>query len=576
MVDRATQQNHSMRTSFLAIAIASTATAPLTATSALANRSTPPIARAEPARFAVKIAPAAHAGPLTGRLVLVIAKAVQPEPRLLISPRGPALFAIDLDALAPGAPAIIDDKALGFPRTLSELPPGDYYAQAVVNVFEQVHRSDGKTIWVHMNDGHVEFFSNAAGNLYSDVIPVHVGDGQTISIDVTHVIPKPDPFADTEWLKHVTIQSAMLTKFWGRPVFLQAHVLLPKGYAEHPTTRYPSIYTLGHGTAPLSFSTTPPRTGAPNTINPVTGLESGYATYQAWSSDNYPRVIAITLEQQTPYFPDSYSVNSANNGPYGDAIVQEIIPELERRFRIIGKPYARQLEGASTSGWQTLAMQLQHPDFFGGAWVFQPDPIDFTRYQTTNIYTDSNAFSVPSGPFTSIERGFQRTTDGQTVITARDLSRFEAVLGSRGRSGYQLEAWEAVYGPVGDDGYPVPLWDKLTGKIDHSVATYMRDHGYDLRAYAEQNWATIGPKVVGKLHFSAGDMDDYWLNLAVYKFEDFLKSSKDPHYEGDFTYGRPMKGHSWHPDTWANFVRKVAASVKASAPAGDNPAAWHY
>ena len=535
-------------------------------------------AHAAPPRFSVSVtvSSSAYAGPLTGRLVLVIARAAQPEPRLLISPRGPAMFAIDVSALAPGKPAIIDERALGYPRSLAELPPGDYYAQAVVNVYEQVHRDDGKTIWVHMNDGRVEFFSNAAGNLYSDVTPVHVGGNGVISLRVTHVIPEPPPLEDTEWLKHVKIQSALLTKFWGRPVYVHAHVLLPKGYAEHPDARYPSIYTLGHGTTPLSFSTNPPRNGAPNTINPNTGLESGYATYQAWSSADYPRVIAITLEQQTPYFPDSYSVNSANNGPYGDAIVGEIIPELERRFRIIPKPYARQLEGASTSGWQTLALQLQHPDFFGGAWIFQPDPIDFTRYQLTNIYTDSNAFSVATGPFTAVERGFQRTTDGQTVITTRDLSRFEAVLGSRGRSGYQLEAWEAVYGPVGADGYPVPLWDKLTGRIDHDVAAYMRDHGFDLRAYAEQRWPEIGSKLVGKLHFSCGDMDDYWLNLAVYRFQDFLKSTANPHYEGDFVYGRPMKGHAWHPDTWANFVRKVAATIRTAAPPGENTASWSY
>ena len=533
-------------------------------------------AHAAPPRFRITIEPSAYGQPLTGRLVLALAKAGQPEPRLLISPRGPALFAIDLSSLAPGAPAVIDEHAIGYPRSLAELPPGDYYAQAIVNVYEQVHRSDGKSIWVHMNDGRVEFFSIAAGNLYSDVTPVHVGADGDISLRVTHVIPAADPLADTEWLKHVKIQSALLTKFWGRPVFVHAHVLLPKGYAEHPDARYPSIYTLGHGTTPLSFSTTPPRNGAPNTVNPATGLESGYATYQAWSSSDYPRVIAITLEQATPYFPDSYSVNSASNGPYGDAIVGEIIPELERRFRIIGKPYARQLEGASTSGWQTLALQLQHPDFFGGAWIFQPDPIDFTRYQMTNIYTDSNAFSLTTGPFTSVERGFQRTTDGQTVINTRDLSRFEAVLGSRGRSGYQLEAWEAVYGPIDADGYPVPLWDKLTGHIDHEVASYMRDHGYDLRAYAEQHWPEIGSKLVGKLHFSCGDMDDYWLNLAVYKFEDFLKTTSNPHYEGDFVYGRPMKGHAWHGDTWANFVRKVATAIKAAAPPGENTAAWSY
>ncbi|HEX9107790.1 MAG TPA: alpha/beta hydrolase-fold protein [Longimicrobiales bacterium] len=527
-------------------------------------------------RFEVSFSPAAHAGPITGRLVLLLSKVEKPEPRLLVNPRGPAMYGVDLAALAPGKSVVVDNGALGAPVSLAELPEGDYFAQAVIDVYTQVHRADGRTTWVHLNDGTVEFFSIAAGNLYSDVVPVHVGTGGVVRLALTHVIaaePKP---SDTEWLKHVTLQSQLLTKFWGHPVYIHAHVLLPRGYAQHPDVYYPSVYTLGHGSAPLSFTTTPPEAGRPTGVSPVTGLENGYETYRKWSADGFPRVICITLEQATPYFPDSYAVNSANNGPYGDAFVQEVVPYLESHFRIIPRPYARQLEGASTSGWQTLALQLQHPDFFGGAWVFQPDPIDFTRYQLTDIYADSNAFSAPNGQLLTAERCFQRTTEGQCLISTRQLSRFEAVLGSHGRSGYQLEAWEAVYGPVGADGYPVPLWDKLSGRIDHEVARYMRDHGYDLLAYTRQNWPALGPKLVGKLHFSAGDMDDYWLNLGVYRFQDFLKSTTSPHYEGEFVYGRPMKGHAWHAQTWADFIRHVGEAVAAAAPAGENTAAWHY
>lgn len=527
-------------------------------------------------RFEVSFPAAAHAGAITGRLVIAIAKTAQPEPRLAISPRGAAIFGVDLDQLAPGGTAVVDDQALGYPMQLSALPPGDYFAQAIISVYEHVHRADGKSMWLPMNDGNIEFFSNAAHNLLSDVVPVHVGTDGTVKLSASHVLPAYERPKDTEWIKQVTFQSPMLTKFWGRPIYLHASVLLPKGYAEHASSYYPAVYTLGHGFAPLNFSTTPPRNGSPSRVSPVTGVESGYATYEKWNSDGFPRVICISLQQMTPYFPDSYSVNSANNGPYGDAVTQEMMPFLEKTFRIIPKPYARHLEGASTSGWQTLAMQLQRPAYFGGAWIFQPDPIDFTRYQETNIYSDTNAFVVQTGPFTTTERFFQRTPDGQGLFTVRELSRFEAVLGSHGRSQYQLEAWEAVYGPVGPDGYPVPLWDKLTGTIDKSVASYMRDHGFDLRAYADQHWAEIGPQLVGKLHFSAGDMDDYWLNLAVYKFEDFLKSTTNPHYEGDFVYGRPMKGHSWHYATWADLVRKIAANIKLQAPAGENTTQWSY
>jgi hypothetical protein len=537
-----------------------------------------PLRRADAAapRFEVSIAQAAHRSPVTGRLVLIVSKTKDPEPRYLVSPQGPAIFGVDLEQVEPGRPVTVDQRAIGYPWPLTELPPGDYFVQAVVNLYEQVHRADGHTVWLPMNDGTVEFFTTAQGNLYSEPQAIHVGANTgPVRVVIDKVIPRQEQPTDTEWLKTVTIQSQKLTAFWGRPTYIHATVLLPKGYAEHPDVRYPSIYALGHGNAPFGFTPDSAHSRGVGQINPVTGLESGYDFYKAWTGAEFPRVIAITLQQQTPYFPDSYSVNSANNGPYGDAIVEEIIPALEKQFRIVGAPYGRHLEGASTSGWQTLALQLRNPDFFGGAWVLQPDPIDFRRYQLVDIYKDDNAFVQPAGQFTTIERPFRRSTEGQPLFSVRQLSRFEEVLGSKGRSGYQLEAWEAVYGPVGPDGYPKPLWNKLTGAIDHDVALYMRDHGYDLRYYAEQNWATLGPKLAGKLHIFSGDMDDFYLNLAVYQFEDFLKSTTNPKSDAEFTFGRPKKGHSWHTVPWAEMVRRIVRAVETQAPP-DVARRWHY
>lgn len=522
-------------------------------------------ALAQSPRFEVTVAAAAHAGPLTGRLVLVLAPSAEPEPRLTISPQGPAIFGIDLEQLAAGEPAVVDGAATGYPMRLDSLPPGEYYAQAVVNVYDRVERADGHMLWLPMNDGRISSFNTAPGNLYSAPRPVRIGEGGVTRIEVDQVIPPAPQPEDTEWVKHVTIRSDKLTAFWSRPTYIHATVLLPKGYAENPGVRYPSIYALGHR-IPFSFEPDSSRARNIGEINPTTGLESGYDFYKAWTADDFPRVIAITLQQATPYFPDSYSVNSTNNGPYGDAIVEEVIPYLEREFRIIGEPYARVLEGASTSGWQSLSLMLNYPDFFGGAWILQPDPIDFTRYLLTNIYEDENAFTARSGSL-AVERPFRRTVEGQVVWTLRQLSRFEDVLGSRGRSGYQLEGWEAVYGPADEDGYPKPLWDKQTGAIDRDVAEYMRDNGYDLRVYAERNWRTIGPKLAGKLHFFTGDMDDFYLNLAVYRFEEFLRSTTDPPSDAKFTYGRPMKGHSWHAFTWAELVRRIAAHIHQHAPA---------
>ena len=526
-------------------------------------------AYAQAPRFEVTIASSVHAAPLTGRLVLVLAKRAQPEPRFAISPQGPPIFGLDLEQLEPGRTAIVDGGATAYPTPLSALPPGDYVAQVIVNVYDRVQRADGHTLWLPMNDGTIEFFSVAAGNLYSEPQPVHIGEGGTIRIQVTKVIPAATPIPDTDWIKHVSIKSDKLTRFWGRPIYIHATVLLPNAYAQQPQTRYATIYALGHN-VPFSFNPDSTRVRNPGQMNAVTGLETGYDFYKSWVSGDFPRVIAVTLQQQTPYFPDSYSVNSANNGPYGDAIVEEVIPYLEQHFRMIAQPYARIVEGASTSGWQALALMLRNPAFFGGGWILQPEPIDFHRYQLTDIYKADNAFTLQVGELT-VERPFRRSVDGQPLWTVRQLSAFEAVLGSRGRSGFQLEAWEAVYGPAGPDGYPQALWDKQTGVINHAVAMYMREHGYDLVEYARRNWPTLGPKLAGKLHFFAGDMDDFYLNQGVYAFEEFARSTTNPHSDATFTYGRPMKGHSWHAWTWSDFVRAAAAQVHQSGPRGAAP-----
>jgi hypothetical protein len=506
--------------------------------------------------------------------VLILASKSEPEPRLTVSPNGPAIFGADIEHLDPGQTATIDASSDGFPQAVAELPDGDYFAQAVIDVYTQVHRSDGHTLWVHLNGGEQETFNIAVGNLYSTPQKVHVGSGGTVSLMANHVIPPNPAPADTEWVKHVRIQSEKLTAFWGHPIYINATVLLPKGYEQHPEARYPTVFTMGHE-VPFSFD---PKPEPPATEQQLVdrGLESGYEFYQSWTSNNFPRMIAVSFQQQTPYFPDSYSVNSVNEGPYGDAMIEEVIPYLESHFRMIAKPYARLAEGASTGGWQTLALQLYHPDFFGGIWCLQPDPISFRHYQMVNAYQDENAFSIPTGPIIRALRPMRRSVEGQVTISVRDLSRFEAVLGSHGRSSYQFEAWEAIYGPIGADGYPVPLWDKQTGKIDHAVADYMRDHGYDLLEYTKKNWSTLGPKLIGKLHFFAGDMDNFYLNLAVYDYQAFLKTTANPHYEAEFNFGRPMKGHGWHAFTWGEMVKRMGNYVKTNTPAEESSASWNY
>jgi enterochelin esterase-like enzyme len=528
-------------------------------------------------KFSVTFLASLHAQPITGRVFVFVSQHEAPEPRIRAGNwmQQEQFLGTDVSEWRAGEPASIDGETLGYPlQSLADLPAGDYYVQALVNIYTKFHRSDGHTIWAHMDQWEGQQFNLSPGNLYSEVKKVHLDPsaGYNINLELTNVIPPVVVLPDTQYVKHIRIESELLSKFWGHPIYLGATILLPRGYDSHPGVHYPIIYTQDHFTldAPFGFSSEP--------INGEGewGRRMQQFQQQWTATTKFPRFIAVNFQHPTPYFDDSYAVNSANNGPYGDAIMQELIPYIEEHFRVIRKPYARVLWGGSTGGWESLALQLYHPDFFGGTWTFFPDPIDFTRYQLINIYKDESAFFAPGFEYVPRERPLMRTSEGQVVETMRQMSQLESVLGSHGRSGQQLEAWEAVYGPVGEDGYPKPLWDKQTGKIDPDVALYMRDHGYDLRYYVQQNWSKIGPQLVGKLHIYCGDMDNYYLNLAVYRMQDFLKQTKNPHYEGTFQYGRPMKGHGWMPMSFVQLVRMMAKQVSQNSPDQQQVAEWNY
>ena len=515
-------------------------------------------------------------GPLTGRLIVILAKNDRQEPRFQASPfTGSApYFGLDVEDLKPGESATIDSTALGSPlKSLADLPAGDYFAQAVLNVYTKVHRKDGHVIWVHLDQWEGQQWNRSPGNLVSAVEKVHLdaAAGFNVKLTLNKKLPPVEIPPDTEWVKRVKIQSKLLSEFWGCPIYIGACVLLPRDYEAEFDRKYPVVYVQGHFNLapPFGFTTRPAPAESEAqrqqrlAINPG-GTGADFS--EAWRSDDFPQMIAVTFQHPTPYYDDSYAVNSANNGPYGDALLQELIPYLEANFRIIARPEARVLTGGSTGGWEALALQVYHPTFFNGTWVFYPDPVDFRRYQMVNIYRDDNAFEIPVDDWIKLERPISRTINDQPVQSNRRMSRGEAVLGSKVRSGGQIAAWDAAYGPVGPDGYPKPLWDPLTGKIDKDVANYMRDHGYDLRQYMEENWSTIGKDLTGKIYVSCGDMDTYYLNLATYLLEDFLKAAKEPPANAIFEYGR-LKMHGWQPMSNADLIRKMAERIKATTPA---------
>jgi len=533
--------------------------------------------------FELSFPDSARAEPVTGRILLMISRSGEPEVRFQVGwINSPPLFGADVKNLRPGESIFINGDTLGYPlRTLRDIPPGDYYVQALLNVYTEFHRADGHTIWAHMDQWEGQHFNTSPGNLLSKVQKLHLDatTDYTFKVELTDVIPPIQVPADSKWVKRVKIQSQILTRFWGHPIYLGAVVLLPHDYGDHPERRYPVIYEQDHFSLqpPFGFNTEDhPEEASVREFRQSIGVETGYQFYRSWQSADFPQMIAVTLLHPTPYYDDSYAVNSANNGPYGDALMTELIPYLEKQLRIIHEPYARVLTGGSTGGWESLALQIYYPDFFGGAWAFYPDPVDFRRYLLVNIYQDSTAFVFNSsqmpyflrGDWTSVEQPIVRSPDGHIIATIRQDSQLESVLASRGRSGGVLENWEAVYGPVGDDGYPRQLWDKDTGRIDHTVAEYMRSHGYDLQDYLRIHWETIGHELVGKMHVFCGDMDNFYLNESVYLLQQFFHQSQNPHYGGSFEYGRPRKGHGWQPMTNAKLVRNIARYIAANAPEG--------
>lgn len=527
-------------------------------------------------KFEISFPASLNNEPITGRMFVMISKNNRVEPRLQAGSYQASVpfYGVDVDALKPGANAVIDSSTLGYQvESLSQLPAGEYYVQALLNVYTQVHRKDGHKIWVHWDQWEGQQWNRSPGNLVSEVQRVRLdpATGFNIKLSLIKKLPPIEVPPDTEWVKRVKIQSKMLSEFWGRPVYLGATLLLPKGFNQNTSQKYPAIYIQGHFglNPPFGFTTQPPATPESAEQRKLrlarSAREPGYEFSQAWMSDNFPRMVAVTFQHPTPYYDDSYAVNSANNGPYGDALTQELIPYLEEKFRLLADPQARVLTGGSTGGWESLALQIFHPKFFNGVWSLYPDPVDFRRYQMSNVYEDDNAFEVPNGDWSKMIRPLSRNADGQVTLTMREMSRLEAVLASNNRSAQQIAAWDAAYGPVGKDGYPRPIWDRLTGKIDKEVALYMRDNGYDLRYNLEKNWSKIGNDLVGKIHVYCGDMDNYYLNLAVYQLEDFLKSAGSPKAEAVFEYGRPMKPHGWQPFTNAELVRMMAARINKTA-----------
>jgi hypothetical protein len=551
-------------------------------------------------RFVVSY-PARHgAGPFDGRVLLLVSADDSKEPRFLISDtslQSQQVFGVDVNGWKPGQEAVVDGSVLGYPaESLRDLKAGTYSVQALLHKYETFRRADGHVVKLPMDRGEGQQWNRAPGNFLSTPRKVAIDPrkDEVVRIELDQVIPPiPDP-PTTKYVKHERIQSERLTRFWGRPMFLGAHVLLPEGFDEHPNARYPLAIFHGHFPDTIGgWRETPPDPNLKCEYSDRFKLdcynriqeEGAYQLYKDWTGPGFPRMIAIEIQHANPYYDDSYAVNSANLGPYGDAITYELIPYLEKKYRGLGAGWARFMYGGSTGGWEALAAQVLYPDEYNAAYAACPDPIDFRAFTVVDIYKDPNAYWA-EGPFKKVPRPGHRDYLGHVSATLEQVNRLELVLGANSRSGGQWDIWQAVYSPVGDDGYPKPIWDKKTGAIDKTVAEHWRQH-YDLGDILRREWSKgLGKKLEGKIHLYCGDMDNYYLNNAVYLVEDFLKTTKDPFYGGVVDYGDRAE-HCWNgdhtrPNAYSRlryhqmFTTRFVERILKSAPPGADLASWRY
>jgi hypothetical protein len=562
--------------------------------------------------FRVTMPKSVHNAPVDGRLLVILSKDGSREPRMQVSLDAlttQQMFGVNVDGLQPNGSAVVNASAFGYPlNNLKQIPAGAYYVQAVFNMYETFHRADGHVLKLPMDHWEGQNWSTKPGNLYSTPRQIWIDpkSGGKVDISLDKVIPeKPYP-KDTKYVKYVRIQSKLLTAFWGRPIWLGAFVILPEGYDSHPDAHYPLIVNPAHFPASITdFSDIPPdptlddNGGEGSRPLAATSAKYAYEFYQYWKSSKAPRMLFMAIQHPTLYYDDSYGVSSPNNGPYGDAITQELIPEIEKRFRGIAQPWARALTGCSTGGWEALGMQMKYPNFYNGEWTGAPSQIDFRSTRLVNIYADKNAYydegpwghvPIPSvgnpGPSgLTLKLPSARMEDNQVQATMEQDNWSELVVGDHGRGAGLWDGMQAVFGPVGADGYPAMLWDKKTGEINPKVADYFREHS-DLGHILQRDWPTLGPKLVGKIHITVGTDDQWYLANAVRRVDKILQATKNPNYGGSVEYGDRFV-HCWAGDpgdpeamsTRTVYERQMPAMADRmlkTAPAGADVKSWRY
>jgi len=424
-------------------------------------------ARGQGLRFVVSYPAATFAGPFNGLVVVSLSRS-STQPRF-----GPNWFHPEptysqtFRKIRPGDEMVLDEHAVGFPGRLSELPPGEYTVQAVLD-----RNLGGRMIGA------------SPGNLYSEAIHVTLDpkEDKAVRLVCDQVVTEPK-FQDTDRAKEIRVRSTLLSNFYGRPTYLNAAVVLPEEWAREPDRKFPIVYSVpGFGGRHLGLS----------------GASGAFGTNRA----GQPFLFAV-LDPDCP-LGHSVFADSENNGPWGKALTTELIPELEKRFRAIGEPEARFVTGHSSGGWSSLWLQVAYPDFFGGCWSTSPDPVDFRDFQQIDLYApNTNMFTDSDGKPRPLAR---RGTE--PVLFYKAFSDMERPI-----RGEQLGSFEAVFSPRDKDGAPRKLWDRDTGAIDPVTAQAWQK--YDIDLTLRTHWRELEPKLRGKIHVYMGETDTFYLDGAV-------------------------------------------------------------
>lgn len=458
----------------------------------------------------------AAAGPLSGRLLISVIR-----PGAKVAPdedpnNGPfwgdpqPLFAVDAAGLSPDHPALVGAGCDHSMEAIDRLAPGEYRAAA------RLIRARQSSNW-----------RNDAGNLTSGTVRFTVAPDRRTVVDIalaSQTAGRAWPTgARTHGAEFFEVRSALLSKFLGREVMLRAGVVKPTDF--DPKRQYAAVYEVpgfgGDHFDAIGVAEGRSRRAKGDRADTQSSLDA--STF--W----------IVLDPESPNGHTLFA-DSANNGPCGRALVEELIPALEKKYPLVAKPEARLLRGHSSGGWSTLWLALNYPHTFGATWSTSPDPVDFRSLETIDIYSQHNAYWVGGNRIDAdtdrwslldkIPGALKRSNtpdaadliasfrrEGQAGMTVKEEAQAEDILGPDNTSGQQWDSWMAAWGPRSARGHPAALFDPTSGEIDHAVAEQYRK--YDITDLLRKHPERYGPIFRQNVRIVVGGADSFFLNEAV-------------------------------------------------------------